>query len=92
MAIRRSDGLYIGNGVSRSKAVSYLKSGKDTWSTSKTNAQSITKSASPIGKAVGAEIDKNGKGKHYHYHPVNRVKQGKSVRMSSHAFYGVPRK
>lgn len=92
MAVRKSDGLFIGNGMSRSKAVSHLKKGNDTWSTSKSNAQSIAKSASPIGKAVGAEIDKYGKGKHYHYHPVQSVKQGKSVRMSSHAFYGAPRK
>lgn len=53
MATRRSNGLYIGDGMSRSKAVSHLKAGKDTWSTSKTNAQSIAKSASPIKKAVG---------------------------------------
>ncbi|MEK4198117.1 SAR2788 family putative toxin [Cytobacillus sp. FSL K6-0265] len=92
MATRKSSGLFIGNGMSRTKAVSHLKSGKDTWSTSKSNAQSIAKSASPKGKAVGAEIDKNGKGKHYHYHPVKSVKQGKSVRMASHAFYGAPRK
>ncbi|MDQ0163271.1 hypothetical protein [Aeribacillus alveayuensis] len=91
MAIRESNGLFIGNGLSRSAAISRLKIGGDTWSTSKSNAQSIAKAASPIGKVVGAEIDKYGKGKHYHYHPVSRYSQGKSIRMAAHAFYGSPR-
>ncbi|TDL89552.1 hypothetical protein E2R55_09260 [Vibrio vulnificus] len=68
-----------------------MKSGADTWSTSKSNAQSVAKAASPISKVLGPEIDKSGKGKVYHYHPISGIKQGVSVRMGSHAFYGTPR-
>jgi hypothetical protein len=91
MASRQSGGLYIGNGLSKTKAVARLAGNKDTWSSSKSNAQTIAKAASPLKKAVGAEIDKNGKGKHYHYHPVGGKKDGKYVRMLSHAFYGAGR-
>ncbi|MFY0801920.1 SAR2788 family putative toxin [Peribacillus frigoritolerans] len=90
-AVRKSSGLFIGNGITHAKAASRLKSGADTWSTSKSNAQSVAKAASPISKALGPEIDKSGKGKLYHYHPISGYKQGVSVRMGSHAFYGSPR-
>lgn len=72
MASRQKSGLFIGNGLSKKNAVKRLKKQLDTWSTSKRNAQTIAKQASPISKIVGAEIDKNGKGKHYHYHPADR--------------------
>lgn len=91
MASRQKSGLFIGNGLSKKNAVKRLKKQLDTWSTSKRNAQTIAKQASPISKIVGAEIDKNGKGKHYHYHPAKSKKQGKYIRMKSHAFYGAPR-
>lgn len=91
MAIRKDKGLFIGNGLKRSAAVSRLKKGGDTWSTSKNNAKSIAKDASPIKKIVGPEIDKKGKGKHYHYHPISGYKHGKGVRMKAHAFYGAAR-
>ncbi|MEC3608533.1 SAR2788 family putative toxin [Bacillus glycinifermentans] len=91
MAVRKSKGLFIGNGLKRSAAVARLKRGDDTWSTSKNNAKSIAKAASPIKKIVGPEIDKKGKGKHYHYHPISRYKHGKGVRMKAHAFYGAAR-
>ncbi|MGE1098579.1 SAR2788 family putative toxin [Bacillus altitudinis] len=91
MAVRKSKGLFIGNGLKRSAAIARLKKGGDTWSTSKNNAKSIAKAASPIKKITGAEIDKKGKGKHYHYHPISGYKQGKGIRMKSHAFYGAAR-
>lgn len=90
-AVRRDSGLFIGDGLSKAKAVSRLKGGKDTWSTSKSNAKTLAKEASPIGKVTSAEIDKHGKGKHYHYHPISSIKNGSSVRMSAHTFYGAPR-
>jgi hypothetical protein len=91
VAIRRTGGLFIGNGMDTTRAITHLQGGGDTWSTSQSNAQSLAKMASMIGKAVGPEIDANGSGKHYHYHPVSYLKQGKSVRMNCHAFYGGPR-
>ncbi|MEY8192392.1 SAR2788 family putative toxin [Peribacillus simplex] len=90
-AVRRDSGLFIGDGLSKAKAVSRLKGGNDTWSTSQSNAKTIAKEASKIGKVTSAEIDKHGKGKHYHYHPISSIKNGSSVRMSAHAFYGAPR-
>jgi hypothetical protein len=81
--------LFIGHGLSRKQAVSRLKSEKDTWSNTKTRAQSITKSASPIGKIVGAEEHR--KGKHYHYHPAKKKVNGKYTRLDCHAFYGGPK-
>lgn len=91
MAVRKSKGLFIGNGLKRPAAIARLKRGDDTWSTSKNNAKSIAKAASPIKKIVGPEIDKKGKGKHYHYHSISRYKHGKGVRMKAHAFYGAAR-
>lgn len=83
--------LGVGNGISATKAASRLKSGLSTWSTSKSNAQSVAKKGSPIGKALGPEIDKNKSGKLYHYHPIKGYKNGKSVRIEgAHAFYGSP--
>ncbi|WP_394514284.1 SAR2788 family putative toxin [Priestia aryabhattai] len=85
--------FWVGNGISKAKAISRLKSKQNTWSTSKSNAQTVAKGASPISKAVGPEIDKYGSGKLYHYHPVTGYKNGKSIRLeSAHAFYGSPRK
>lgn len=91
VAIRRTGGLFIGNGMDTTRAITHLQGGGDTWSTSKSNAQDLAKAASWIRKAVGAEIDAYGSGKHYHYHPVSLVRQGKSVRMDCHAFFGDPR-
>jgi hypothetical protein len=91
MATRQSSGIFIGNGLSASKATSRLKSGGDTWSNSSYGAKGIAKNASPYLKTLGAEIDKYGSGKHYHYHPVvGYTTSGISIR-GAHAFYGAPR-
>ncbi|MEK5269146.1 SAR2788 family putative toxin [Weizmannia sp. FSL W8-0401] len=87
----KKKGLFIGDGISRSKAVSRLKSHDNTWSDSKERAKSIAKSASPIGKVTAAEKDSNGKNKFYHYHPVTGYKHGKSIRLAgAHSFFGAP--
>ncbi|MEJ9282185.1 hypothetical protein [Ureibacillus thermosphaericus] len=106
-AVLNGDGLFIGGGLSKSKAVSRLKSGKDTWSTTKSNAQTIAKEASPISKAIGPEIDKgkNGLpkvGYFYHYHVAKeKNSSGEYIRLPGkekknqngvHAFYGTPYK
>lgn len=89
IAVITNDKLHIGGGLSKSKATSRLKSKKNTWSTSKSNAQSLAKGASPIGKVTAPEVSK-GKNMVWHYHPVTGYdKNGKSIRMEkSHAFYG----
>ncbi|MEC0037814.1 PBSX family phage terminase large subunit [Bacillus cereus] len=88
VAIRRTGGLFIGNGMDTTRAITHLQGGGIR---GLHLAQSLAKMASMIGKAVGPEIDVNGSGKHYHYHPVSYLKQGKSVRMNCHTFYGGPR-
>lgn len=95
--------IFFGNGISATKAINRLKSGFDTWSTSKTNAQSVAQGASPIGKVIGPEIDmRNGtprSGYFYHYHVANEILLGKYTRLGGyddnntngvHAFYGGP--
>ena len=72
--VRVKGGLFISGGLSKAKAVARLKAGKDTWSTSQSNAKAIAQEASPISKYIGAEIDKDSKtnlpkvGYFYHYH------------------------
>lgn len=84
-AVVKNGTVYIGNGLSSSKATSRLRKGKDTWSVSKNQANNIVKTVK-AGKPVGPEVDKsNGKprrGYYYHYHPANRSPK-------CHAFYGV---
>ncbi|MBF2627652.1 hypothetical protein [Listeria marthii] len=84
-AVVKNGTVYIGNGLSSSKATSRLCKGKDTWSVSKNQANIIVKTVK-AGKPVGPEVDKsNGKpkrGYYYHYHPANRSPK-------CHAFYGV---
>lgn len=75
----------------------------DTWSTTQSNAQTIANGASPLGKAIGPEIDmKNGtpkSGYFYHYHVANEILLGQYTRMNGydtynkngvHVFYGAP--
>ncbi len=96
-------GIFIGDGITQAKAVTRLKTGYDPWSTSKTNAQTIAKEASPIGKAIGPEIDmKNGtpkSGYFYHYHVAQEKLLSEYIRLCGkddnnkngvHAFYGAP--
>ncbi|ODG91495.1 hypothetical protein BED47_07525 [Gottfriedia luciferensis] len=82
----KSGGVYIGKGLSKSEAVTRLKSNKDTWSISKNQAKGVAASANPTGQPLH-EVDKlNGKpkkGYYYHYHPAMRTPK-------SHAFYGGP--
>lgn len=93
VAILKDKKLWIGNGISRAKAVSRLRSSKNTWSVSSSHAKSISKEASPIRKSSASEIDgSNNTGKVHHYHPILSVKNGKNVRVpGSHAFYGAPK-
>ena len=77
-------GVYIGKGLSKSKAVARIQSKKDTWSTSKNQAKGVAASANPSGQPIN-EVDKlNGKpkkGYYWHWHPYKRTPK-------AHAFYG----
>lgn len=99
----KNNTIFFGDGISATKAINRLKSGYDTWSTSKTNAQTIAKGASPLSKAIGPEIDmRNGTpkaGYFYHYHVANEWLLGEYTRLGGkdtyningvHAFYGGP--
>ncbi|MED4128156.1 hypothetical protein [Shouchella miscanthi] len=74
--------LYIGDGISRSGAISRGKSGRDVWSVSKNQAKEVAKGVNRNGQPIH-EIDKDRKGKYYHWHPYKR-----SPKM--HSFYGYP--
>ncbi|MDM5214216.1 hypothetical protein QUF94_22720 [Peribacillus sp. NJ4] len=86
---KKSKKLFIGSGLSKTSAVNRLKSKNNTWSTSKTNAQTIAKEASPIKKVTAAEVS-NGKNMVWHYHPLSGYdRNGKGIRIEgAHAFYG----
>lgn len=90
--IDKNKKFWVGNGISKMSAVIRLGAGNSTWSTSSTNAATVAKEASPIGKAIGPEIDGGNRlGKLYHYHPVTGYKQGVSIRLEgAHAFFGSP--
>lgn len=89
--------VYFGKGISRSKAVSRLKKGKNVWSKSASKAKSIAKSASQVKKVESkSEIHftaERGKRKlkyaywHYHY-----LKNNKKDRGNAHSFYGDEKK
>ena len=103
-AVHLDGKLFFSNGLTQAKAISRAKSGYDTWSTTKANAQTIAKGASPLGKAIGPEIDKgrNGlpkPGYFNHYHIALKLEQGEYTRLIGsdkynktgvHVFYGVP--
>lgn len=72
--------LYIGKGLSRSAAIKRAKSSKDVWSVSKNQAKAVAQGANKNGKPIH-EIDKNKKGKYYHWHPYKRTPK-------MHSFYG----
>ncbi|GAE95353.1 hypothetical protein JCM21714_4579 [Gracilibacillus boraciitolerans JCM 21714] len=85
-AVVKSGSVYHGGGLSKTKAVARIKSGKDTWSVSSNQAKGVAASANPSGQPIN-EVDKlNGKpkkGYYYHWHPYKRTPK-------AHAFYGNP--
>ncbi|MEF2096262.1 hypothetical protein V3595_16475 [Bacillus sp. CFBP9009] len=82
----KSGGVYIGKGLSKSAAISRMKSKKDTWSVSSNQAQSVAQGANTLGKPF-AEVDKKDnkprKGYYWHWHPYKKSP-------NAHAFYGGP--
>lgn len=80
-AVISGKGLYIGNGMTRAAAVTWGKRGKDVWSTSRSGAKTVAGQVNPSCGPVGPEIDKNKKGKYYHFHPCKRTPK-------MHSFYG----
>lgn len=82
-ALRRSSGLFIGNGMSLNSAIQRGRVGSDTWSRSSSGARAVAYGVNNR-TPVGPEIDASGSNKHWHYHPSNR-------RPAMHAFYGSPR-
>lgn len=78
--------VYIGKGLSKSEAITRLKSGKDTWSVSKNQAKTVAAGANPNGLPINEVDQYNGKpkkGYYYHWHPYKRTPK-------VHAFYGDP--
>ncbi|WP_375090035.1 SAR2788 family putative toxin [Peribacillus sp. RS7] len=82
----KSGGVYIGKGLSKSAAISRMKSKKDTWSVSSNQAQGVAQGANTLGKPF-AEVDKKDnkprKGYYWHWHPYKKTP-------NAHAFYGGP--
>ena len=56
------------------------KQSQDEWSVSKTQAKAVAKGANPHGTPFH-EIDKDKKGKYYHWHPYRK-------KPNMHSFYG----
>lgn len=79
-AVLKNYKLYIGSGLSRANAIKRAKSKKDVWSVSKNQAKEVAKGANRNGLPIH-EIDKNRKGKYFHYHPYLRTPK-------MHSFYG----
>lgn len=81
MRTSNSLGIWVGPGRSKTKAISRLKSGLDTWSIGSSNALSIAKGASPTGRYRYDSAHSAGKGKRTfaHYHPYE---------YGTHSFYG----
>jgi hypothetical protein len=82
-ALRRSNGLFIGNGMTLTSAIHWGRLARDTWSTSPAGARAVArgvKNANP----TGPEIDAGGKNRFWHFHPSKR-------RPAMHAFYGTAR-
>lgn len=80
--------LYIGDGVSRSTAASWMRSGKSVWSISANQAKLAAKQIN--GNVLSqSEVDTNKdtgkplKGYYRHYYSKNRIPKG------HHSFYGV---
>jgi len=81
MRTSNSLGIWVGPGRSKTKAISRLKNGLDTWSIGSSNALSIAKGASPTGRYRYDSAHSAGKGKRTfaHYHPYE---------YGTHSFYG----
>lgn len=80
-AVLKHNNLYIGKGLSKSAAIKRAKKGKDVYSISKTKAKEIAAAANPKGNPF-YEIDKDKKGKYYHWHPYKKQPH-------MHSFHGV---
>lgn len=81
MRTSNSIGIWVGPGRTKTKAISRLKNGLDTWSIGSTNALSLAKGASPTGRYRHDNPHSAGKGKRTfaHYHPHE---------YGTHSFYG----
>ncbi|QNK87893.1 hypothetical protein H7992_22490 [Sporosarcina sp. resist] len=85
-AVVQSGTVYHGGGLSKAQAVTRIKSGNDTWSTSSNQAKGVASSANPNGQPINEVDQLNGKpkkGYYYHWHPYKRTPK-------AHAFYGNP--
>lgn len=85
-AIRKNGSVYVGGGLSRSKAISRMKSKKDVYSISKNQAKLVAAGANKNGQPIHEVDRKNGKpkkGYYYHWHPYKRTPK-------AHSFYGNP--
>ncbi|AIF68106.1 hypothetical protein GZ22_16665 [Terribacillus saccharophilus] len=79
--------VYIGAGMSRSKAVSWFKSKHDVYSVSKNQAKEVAAAANRSGKPyheVDQRYGKNRKGHYWHWHAYKKKPTDK------HSFYGSP--
>ncbi|MBQ5153644.1 hypothetical protein D6861_010570 [Macrococcoides caseolyticum] len=79
-AALKNDKLYIGKGLSLTSAVKRGKDRKNVWSISAKYAKAVASKVNTKGPAF-KEIDKDRKGKYYHYHPYKRTPK-------MHSFYG----
>lgn len=87
----RKTNLFLGNSLNTRRAMDRLRRGENVWSKTKKLAHDIAKSASPVNRAVGPEIDSNlYGGKFYHFHMLYRKANGKFDRKKGHSFYGYP--
>ncbi|CUB14937.1 SAR2788 family putative toxin [Bacillus sp. FSL L8-0215] len=79
-------GVYVGKGLSKSQAIARMKSKKDIWSISSSQAEVVAAGANTKGKPF-KEVDrykgKPKKGYYYHWHPYKRTPK-------AHSFYGGP--
>lgn len=85
-SVVKGGSVYIGKGLSKSKAISRIKKGKDTWSVSKSQAKKVAAGANTNGSPINEVDQYNGKpkkGYYYHWHPYKRTPK-------AHAFYGNP--
>ncbi|KIL22540.1 hypothetical protein B4134_0196 [Bacillus safensis] len=85
-AVIKNGGVYVGKGLSKSKAIARMKSKKDIWSISSNQAKGVAAGANRSGKPIN-EVDKYKnkpkKGHYYHWHPYKRTPK-------AHSFYGGP--
>ncbi|OLP65717.1 hypothetical protein BACPU_13350 [Bacillus pumilus] len=82
----RNSGVYVGKGLSKSQAIARMKSKKDVYSISSSQAEVVAAGANTKGKPF-KEVDKYKnkpkKGYYYHWHPYKRTPK-------AHSFYGGP--